>query len=489
MQIIRSSHGGRITVNRGSWGSDNIYGRVTDGMGSPVKGAEVEVKNKTKNEQNKGKTDDTGSFDLDVDAAAGNRIYVHARWKDHQRSWKSVSGEVTLSTDKRESFGAVSSEYRQTTKWWACSERWKSVKFSNGVHFPDMPRQVEEVQRKLEYLLPPLMEFDMPGYYKSLTNPWKGYEPSEFKDNPLQIVRIQGIEKYLDHTMHRHQSNQKNEFANRQAFSEAISIITIVEILGESLIVSFFAKGLTLLGRCLVTKVAGTRMAAGAQQLASRFSRVATSRFAQRLGLAKLGGVSKRFVEPLIGAVIFDEWEDLIFELAGKAISPEYHLTTAKLAGLVVLAVKLARAPNKIAQRTSTMEDSRNATLSPSGDKEFIRMVLAAKLQTEMQVCQAAQAAADAFWEHAHTEVKQVRWWAAEVGNKARIETSTGWAAWAMTIRDELKTCSGQALESHVLAEYWRKASDVLFEIYGAAAAACVRIRQVTPEQVAKEGK
>jgi len=213
---------------------------------------------------------------------------------------------------------------------------------------------------------------------------------------------------------------------------------------GESLIASFLAKGLTKLGRCLIAHVSGTRLAAGATQLAGRFSKVATSRFVQRLGLAKLGGVSERLLEPLIGAVIFDEWEDLIIELAGKSFSPEFHLTTARLAGLVMLAIKAARTPTKIAQRSAPMKGSRDATRSPARDGEFIRMVSAAKLQTEMQVCQAAQAAADAFWEHLKAEVQQVRWWAAEVGNKARIETGTGWLAWATTVRDELKTCSGQ---------------------------------------------
>lgn len=96
MATITNKFGETVTVFLGGIGNDNAVGTVTDARGIPVSGARVSVTNKNNNEHEVDQTNATGDYDIDINGAKGDRVFVHVEWQDGNGRWHVVSGFATL---------------------------------------------------------------------------------------------------------------------------------------------------------------------------------------------------------------------------------------------------------------------------------------------------------------------------------------------------------------------------------------------------------
>ncbi len=98
MQTITATGatGGSVTVNLGGIGGDNITGTVTDPSGAAVNDATVTVVKAT--DQGTDETNSSGKYDIDVNAAVGDRVVVTAEWVDAAGRRHVVRGTVVIAT-------------------------------------------------------------------------------------------------------------------------------------------------------------------------------------------------------------------------------------------------------------------------------------------------------------------------------------------------------------------------------------------------------
>ena len=96
MATITNKAGDTITVECGGAGGDNVLGTVEEKVGQnlvPVDGAKVTISNQSvAGEVEETKTNKRGQFDVDVDAACGNLIFVSATWTDGNKRVHLVRG-------------------------------------------------------------------------------------------------------------------------------------------------------------------------------------------------------------------------------------------------------------------------------------------------------------------------------------------------------------------------------------------------------------
>ena len=86
MATITNKAGDTITAECGGTGGDNVLGTVEEKVGTslvPVEGAKVTISNQSQpGEVEETTTNKRGQFDVDVDAACENLIFISAVWKD-----------------------------------------------------------------------------------------------------------------------------------------------------------------------------------------------------------------------------------------------------------------------------------------------------------------------------------------------------------------------------------------------------------------------
>jgi hypothetical protein len=97
MPRITNARGDFIDVECGGFNGDNVLGTVEEvssgGASVPVGGAKMVVSNMSQaGEVAEADTNGAGTFDVDVDAACGNLIYVSATWKDTNKRVHVVKG-------------------------------------------------------------------------------------------------------------------------------------------------------------------------------------------------------------------------------------------------------------------------------------------------------------------------------------------------------------------------------------------------------------
>ncbi len=97
MTTLTNAQGDKVKVNLGGFGGDNVLGGVEDSDGAPINNARVVVTNISNEQQEtEDPTGNDGEYDVDVDAKAGDRLFIHAQWTDGAGQVHVVSGFVTL---------------------------------------------------------------------------------------------------------------------------------------------------------------------------------------------------------------------------------------------------------------------------------------------------------------------------------------------------------------------------------------------------------
>ncbi len=97
MTTLTNANGDTVEVTLGGFGGDNVLGGVTDSQGAPISNARVVVSNVTNGQQAiEDPTGNDGEYDVDVDASAGDKVFVHAEWVDGNGRTHVVTGFVTL---------------------------------------------------------------------------------------------------------------------------------------------------------------------------------------------------------------------------------------------------------------------------------------------------------------------------------------------------------------------------------------------------------
>lgn len=96
MTTLTNRHGDKVEVKLGGFNGDNVQGGVEDSQGTPINNAKVTVTNIDNGEQGTETTGNDAEYDIDVNASAGDKVYVHVEWQDEEGHWHVVSGVVTL---------------------------------------------------------------------------------------------------------------------------------------------------------------------------------------------------------------------------------------------------------------------------------------------------------------------------------------------------------------------------------------------------------
>jgi len=364
--------------------------------------------------------------------------------------------------------------------------RWESYHYrldpsNEQVFLSTTTPTVEKTKQEARYL------FGSSLYQQASYRPnyWGFQSVEEVRDKPALICRLKPIETYMTQGVQSIDLHQRAAREFREMLDDANWTLFLLEVIGTSAISGAAARLVTWAAKSITASSWGARFLSGAEiatkaKSATRLARLSAKIWEHRLAVQR---VTKWTVETMV----FDEWEETLGDIFGETFSAKVKVKhVGKYFAILGAAFKLYQGHGVYQKRMGSVAGAPSYQSKVVSRGSFDDDLKGARSALEQDICRLGMQNATGLWLGIQNEYPKVKQWAEQTSQRTFDTYNPGWLAKCVGKGDSLRTLAKETVYHLVLADYWHHVVETMFDLWGSTAAVCLRIRQVSPDDVKK---